>query len=66
MFRGEILSGAGEGDWLIPHRARLEEVRLGLTRVSWPPGSISVPGTVIGELEALVVRIRCARTCGRC
>ena len=30
MFGGEILSGAGEGEWLIPYRARLEEVRLGL------------------------------------
>ena len=30
MFRGEILSGAGDGDWLVPHRSRLEEVHLGL------------------------------------
>jgi DNA-binding SARP family transcriptional activator len=30
MFKGDILPDAGAGDWVIPHRARLEEVRLGL------------------------------------
>src|SRR4029077_3906321 len=30
LFRGEALVDAGDGDWLRPHRARLEEVRLGL------------------------------------
>src|SRR4051794_7729819 len=30
MFRGDILVDAGEGEWLAPHRVRLEEVRLSL------------------------------------
>ena len=30
LFRGEVLVDAGDGEWLHPHRARLEEVRLGL------------------------------------
>ena len=30
LFRGEILGDAGDGEWLVPHRARLEEVRLRL------------------------------------
>ena len=57
LFRGEVLVDAGEGDWLQPHRARLEEVRLGLledqlaTRVD-----LGLGGDVIGELEGLVGR----------
>jgi predicted ATPase/DNA-binding SARP family transcriptional activator len=30
LFRGDVLVDAGDGEWLHPHRARLEEVRLGL------------------------------------
>src|SRR5687767_11593840 len=30
LFGGEILSAAGDGDWVMPYRTRLEEVRLGL------------------------------------
>jgi DNA-binding SARP family transcriptional activator len=30
LFRGDVLVDAGDGPWLQPHRARLEEVRLGL------------------------------------
>ena len=30
LFRGDVLADAGDGDWLQPHRTRLEEVRLGL------------------------------------
>ena len=57
LFRGEILVGAGDGDWLHPHRARLEEVRLGLledqaaARVGLGAGA-----EVIAELEWLVGR----------
>jgi predicted ATPase/DNA-binding SARP family transcriptional activator len=54
MFRGEVvLPDAGDGDWLVPHRARLNEVRLGLledqleARLQLGGGS-----GVIGELEA--------------
>ena len=28
MFRGDVLVGAGDGDWVTPHRARLEEARI--------------------------------------
>ena len=55
MFTGEILSGAGEGDWLIPHRARLEEVRLGLIECQLAVRlDLGAASDVIGELEALV------------
>ncbi|MDQ1670405.1 MAG: hypothetical protein QOE40_2466 [Actinomycetota bacterium] len=57
MFRGDVvLPDAGNGDWLVPHRARLEEVRLGLVedqvaaRVQLGAGR-----EVIAELEGLVV-----------
>jgi predicted ATPase/DNA-binding SARP family transcriptional activator len=55
LFRGDVLLGGGDGAWLEPHRARLEEVRLGLiedglaARVALGGGA-----DVIGELEALV------------
>jgi predicted ATPase len=55
MFRGDILAGAGEGDWLIPHRVRLEEVRLGLLEGQLAARlDLGASGEVIGELEALV------------
>jgi predicted ATPase/DNA-binding SARP family transcriptional activator len=55
MFGGEILSGAGAGDWLIPHRARLEEVRLGLIEGQLAARlDLGASADVIGELEALV------------
>jgi len=53
LFRGEL----PDGDWLLPHRVRLEEIRLGLledhlaARVDLGTG-----GEVIGELEGLVER----------
>ena len=55
LFRGEVLADAGDGEWLHPHRARLEELRLGLleeraaARVDLGAG-----GDVIAELEWLV------------
>src|SRR4029079_776894 len=30
MFHGDVLPDAGDGEWVVPHRVRLEEVRLGL------------------------------------
>ena len=55
MFNGDILSGAGEADWVIPHRARLEEVRLGLIEDQLGARlDLGAAGGVIGELEALV------------
>jgi predicted ATPase/DNA-binding SARP family transcriptional activator len=57
LFRGEVLADAGDGEWLHPHRTRLEELRLGLledraaARVDLGGG-----GDVIAELEWLVDR----------
>ncbi|HEX2373191.1 MAG TPA: BTAD domain-containing putative transcriptional regulator [Actinomycetota bacterium] len=57
LFRGDILVDAGDGEWLHPHRTRLEEVRLGLledqaaARVDLGAG-----GDVIAELEWLLGR----------
>jgi predicted ATPase/DNA-binding SARP family transcriptional activator/tetratricopeptide (TPR) repeat protein len=55
MFRGEALCDAGEGDWLVPHRVRLEEARLGLGEDQLAVRlRLGATGEVIGELEALV------------
>ena len=56
LFRGEILCDAGDRDWLIPYRVRLDEVRLGLVEVKLAARmELGAAGEVIGELEALVV-----------
>lgn len=55
MFKGDILSGAGEADWVIPYRARLEEVRVGLIEDQLAARlDLGAAGDVVGELEALV------------
>ncbi len=55
MFNGDVLSGAGSGDWVIPHRARLEEARLDLSEVHIAARlDLGAAGDVVGELEALV------------
>jgi len=57
LFRGEALADAGDGEWTHPHRARLEELRLGLledqaaARVDLGAG-----GDALAELEWLVDR----------
>jgi predicted ATPase/DNA-binding SARP family transcriptional activator len=57
MFRGDILSGAGEGDWVNPHRVHLEEVQLGLVHDLLAARlELGDAAEVIGELEALVAR----------
>ena len=57
MFRGDsVLPDAGEREWLVPHRARLEEVRLGLIEDRVEARlQLGAGREVIGELEALVV-----------
>ncbi len=57
MFRGDaVLSDAGNGDWLVPYRVRLEEVRIGLVEDQLAARMERGAGReVIGELEALVV-----------
>src|SRR3954447_6582412 len=55
MFKGEILSGAGEGDWVIPYRARLAEARLGLNEDrSAARLDLGAAGEVVGDLDRLV------------
>ncbi len=55
-FRGEVLPGAGDGDWVRPHRARLEAARLQLLETGLSARVRSGgAGDVIGDLEAAVV-----------
>ena len=54
-FHGDVLPDAGDGEWVAPHRVRLEEARLGLfedqcaARLDLGGGS-----EVVAELEAMV------------
>ena len=52
-YRGEVLPGAG--DWVIPHRARLDEARMKLLE-TWFSARLRLgdAGEAIGELEAAV------------
>ena len=55
LFGGDVLRHAGDGEWVIPHRARLEEVRLGLLEAHLAARlDLGTPAEVIGDLEALV------------
>ena len=55
MYRGEILADAGDGEWLIPHRVRLQEVRRGLVEDRLSARlELGAPASVIGDLEAEV------------
>jgi DNA-binding SARP family transcriptional activator len=55
LFRGDVLVDAGDGPWLQPHRARLEEVRLGLLEDHFAARvELGAGGDVTGQLEALV------------
>src|SRR5215470_1250745 len=55
LFRGDVLVDAGDGPWLHPHRARLEEVRLGLLEDHFAARvELRAGGDVTGQLEALV------------
>lgn len=55
LFRGEIL--IDDGDWAAPHRARLEEVRLGLLEdVMAARVDLGSGGELVGELETLVIQ----------
>ena len=67
LFRGEVLVDAGDGDWLAAHRARLDEVRLGL--VEDRLGGAGCAGRRRRRDRrargAWSSSIRCARACGR-
>jgi predicted ATPase/DNA-binding SARP family transcriptional activator len=56
MFRGDVvLCDAGDGDWLVPYRVRLEEVRVGLEEDRLAGRmQLGEAREVIPELEALV------------
>jgi len=57
LYRGELLQAAGDGAWVTPHRARLEETRLKLVETQLAARlRLGELGSVIGELEAAVVR----------
>ncbi len=55
LFRGEVLIDLG--DWAEPHRARLEELRLGLLEdVMAARVDLGAGGELVGELETLVTQ----------
>src|SRR3954447_12396943 len=55
MFRGDVLCDAGDGDWLIPHRVRLEEIRMQLVEDQLAARmALGAAGEVVGDLEGFV------------
>ncbi len=55
MYRGDLLPAAGGGDWVAPHRARLEQTRMKLVETQFSARlRLGDVGHVIGELEAAV------------
>ena len=55
LYRGEVLPAAGDGEWVNPHRARLEEARMTLVETQFSARlRLGDVGDVIGELEAAV------------
>jgi len=55
LFRGEVLVDAGDGEWLQPHRARLDELRLGLLEDQAAAGvDLGGGAEMLAELEWLV------------
>ena len=55
LYRGDLLPGAGDGDWAVPHRARLDEARMKLIEVRLSALlELGDPGDLVGELEAAV------------
>jgi predicted ATPase/DNA-binding SARP family transcriptional activator len=55
LYRGDVLQAAGDGDWVNPHRARLEEARMKLVEIQFSARlRLGAVGEVIGELEAAV------------
>ena len=54
-YRGDLLQGAGDGDWAAPHRARLDEARMELIETQFAARlRLGGAGDVIGELESAV------------
>jgi len=57
LFRGPVLLDAGEGEWLQPHLAQLENIRVGLVEDQLAAKvQLGTGGDVIGQLEAMVAQ----------
>jgi predicted ATPase/DNA-binding SARP family transcriptional activator len=55
LFRGEPLQAAGDADWAVVHRTRIEEAHSTLLEIQlWARLQLGDLGIVIGELEAAV------------
>jgi predicted ATPase/DNA-binding SARP family transcriptional activator len=55
LYRGDVLQAAGDGNWVVRHRARLEEARATLVEIQLSARlQLGDAGSVIGELEAAV------------
>ena len=57
MFHGDVLPDAGDGEWVVPYRVRLDEARLGLVEDQLAAQlDLGGAGEVVAELEALLSR----------
>ena len=55
LYRGAVLQAAGDGEWVDPHRTRLEEARMQLLEIQFTARlRLGDVADVIGELEAAV------------
>jgi predicted ATPase/DNA-binding SARP family transcriptional activator len=55
MFRGDVLSAAGDGEWVMPHRARLDAARMQLIETGCSARlQLGDSSEVIGDLEVAV------------
>jgi DNA-binding SARP family transcriptional activator len=55
LYRGDVLQGAGDGEWVTPHRAQLDEARMKLMETNFSARlRLGDASDVIGELEAAV------------
>jgi predicted ATPase/DNA-binding SARP family transcriptional activator len=55
MFRGEVLASAGDGEWVIPHRARLDAARMHLLETGCAARlRLGDANDAIGDLELAV------------
>ena len=55
LYRGQLLQSAGDGEWVDPHRVRLEEARVKLLEIQFTARlRLGDVADVIGELEAAV------------
>jgi DNA-binding SARP family transcriptional activator len=56
LFGTDVLRGAGDGDWLVPHRVRLQELRLNLVEQDLTARlALGEAHAVVADLEALVL-----------